>query len=155
MPQPARYFVSVVGLMFGVSGCPVTDDYYLLPADGEPNQAAAGKNAQAGSIVGGSSSAGSGTAGEVASGGSAGGAPDLGKAGMPMTGEAGAGGATPEPCIPTTERCNGHDDDCDELIDEFACLSNCSGFVLASNPDHGYMFGNGARKADFDNATQA
>jgi hypothetical protein len=145
MPQPARYFVSVVGLMFGVCGCPVTDDYYLLPAD-----SAAGSTSGAGV-----SSAGNGTAGDAVSGGSAVAGSHLSQAGMPMNGEGGAGGAAPVPCVPTTERCNGHDDDCDESIDEFACLSNCSGFVLASDPDHGYMLCNGARKADFANATEA
>jgi hypothetical protein len=166
MQQRARYIASVVGLMLGVSGCPVTDDYYLLSADapsiagGESSQGGssttagtnaggavdhAGNTARAGS----SSSAGSGTAGYLATSG-AGGALDPGQAG-----EGGTGGATPEPCVPTTERCNGHDDDCDESIDEFVCLSSCSGFVLASDPDHGYMFCNGARKANYDNAKKA
>ena len=167
MQRRARYFALVVGLLLGVSGCPMTDDYYLLSADapsihgGESSQAGSsvegGASARAGSAGNGAqpgSSNGGGTPGDGASGGSrdAGGAPDAGQAGAPMTGE---GGAPPEPCVPTTERCNGHDDDCDESIDEFACLSNCSGFVLASDPSHGYMLCNGARKAGYDNAKEA
>jgi hypothetical protein len=169
MQQRARYSAAVVCLLLGVSGCPVTDDYYLLSADaaggGGSSQAGSsaegGSSSRAGSNSGAgqaaqaaSSNGGNAAAGGVASSGSAaaGASPDPSQAGMPMTGE---GGAPAEPCVPTTERCNGHDDDCDESIDEFVCLSNCSGFVLASDPDHGYMFCNAARKADYDNAKQA
>lgn len=180
MQRNARYFVAAIGLLVGLSGCPVTDDYYLLPdgldgQGGEVNKAGAAANGgsmatgaasngggalggkpAAGSGSGGSPSAGAGMGGNIASGGvvDAGGAPDPGQAGMP-SGEGGAAGTTSEPCVPTTERCNGHDDDCDESIDEDACLSNCSGFVLASDPEHGYMFCNGARRTNWDNAKKA
>jgi hypothetical protein len=165
--------------MLSLSGCPVTDDYFLLPdalpgQGGDTSQAGAaaggstkagssaagsteqgGSTAQAGSITGGT--AGTGTSGEsgAAMGGmpDAGGGPPLGEAGMPGN-EAGAAGG-PAECVPTTERCNGHDDDCDDSIDEFVCQSNCYGFVLASDPAHGYMFCNGARKATWDNAKDA
>jgi hypothetical protein len=157
MQQRARYFASAVGLMLGVSGCPVTDDYYLLPVDITAGASSAGSLTSAGTSAGGSSGqagrnaagTGSGTAGAGVGGG-----PDLGEAGMPMTGEGGAAGAS-APCVPATERCNGHDDDCDESIDEFVCKGDCSGFVLASNPDHGYMFCSGAHKLSYDNAKKA
>jgi hypothetical protein len=48
-------------------------------------------------------------------------------------------------CVPATERCNGHDDNCNEVVDEQACNSGdngttgCAGFVVAERPDHGYM----------------
>jgi hypothetical protein len=62
--------------------------------------------------------------------------------------------------MPTTERCNGHDDNCDEVIDELACNSTingttgCSGFVVASLPDHGYMLCTSGRK-DWSHARDA
>lgn len=71
-----------------------------------------------------------------------------------MIGEGGGEGDS-ESCVPATERCNGHDDDCDESIDEFVCTGDCSGFVLASDPDHGYMFCSGAQKVSYDNAKKA
>jgi hypothetical protein len=166
MNQPARYALGVL-LMVGLSGCPVTDDYYLLSADesngrggdkgGDGNQA--GSSTKAGS--GGSSHGGqgplAGSAGDMAvaagGAGNAGGAPDTGDGGQPpLTGE---GGASSDPCMPTTERCNGHDDDCDDLVDELVCPSSCSGFVLPADPSHGYMFCTGAREADWSDAKQA
>lgn len=57
----------------------------------------------------------------------------------------GLGGAPSAACSPVAERCNGRDDDCDEMIDEQACesmpagLVGCSGFVIEGRPDHGYM----------------
>lgn len=178
MQQRARYFVSAVGLVLSLSGCPVTDDYYLLPAAGPTGQGGdttqagsadggstkagtstggvidqGGSTTQAGSTNGGTPSAGTGTAGDTAA---MGGMPDMG--GGPTMSEAGApgeAGAPTDPCVPTTERCNGHDDDCDDSVDEFACLSNCYGFVLATDPEHGYMLCNGARKANWANAAKA
>ncbi len=55
-----------------------------------------------------------------------------------------ANGGAPA-CEPAIERCNGHDDDCDDLVDELACNSDtngtvdCSGFVIPERPTHGYM----------------
>lgn len=177
MQQRGRYFAFGVVIMVGLSGCPVTDDYYLLPAD-EPNVKGgdsneAGTSSTAGNGSSGSSSQGgqaphAGTGGVLTSGtasggdsavggaGDAGGAPGTGQAGEPpVTGDAGAGGATPDPCLPTTERCNGHDDDCDDVVDEFACLSSCSGFVLAGDPSHGYMFCTSLRKANWTDAKKS
>jgi hypothetical protein len=183
MQHRARYFALGVLLMVGLSGCPVTDDYYLLSAD-EPNGKAgqtggdgnkAGSSSEAGSSSGSSTQGGqapqAGTGGGVTAGtasggdtaipvggaGDTGGAPDGGQAGQaPVAGEAGAGGAMPDPCVPTTERCNGHDDDCDDVVDELAaCLSNCSGFVLTSDSSHGYMFCTAARKANWTDAKKS
>jgi hypothetical protein len=147
-----------------LSGCPVTDDYFI-----DDHAGAGGSGAEAGTTLasmggkdvkpqGGTEAAGSGTtAGTgavVAAGGSNG---EGGDAAVGMAGSADvpAGGAPPcaigteKPCpfacVPTTERCNGHDDNCNEVIDEQACNSNqngtvgCSGFVLSSRPSHGYM----------------
>jgi hypothetical protein len=142
-------------LLAGLGGCPVTDDYYIEAshvtgaAGGSPvdqttlaaGGGAAGRGASAGAAVGGS--AGPGTAGTAPiSGGSA---PD----------PAGGAGA----CVPSTERCNGHDDDCDDLIDELSCNSmmngtvGCSGFVLPAAPAHGYMLCVGTK--DYAHAGQA
>jgi hypothetical protein len=182
MQRRGRYFALGVLSILGLSGCPVTDDYFLLSAD-EPrglggvsgkggslseagsdvtagtnasgSPSAGGNGAQAGSAgVGGTSSAG----GEpVVSGGApeVGGAPDTGQAGQPAVGQAGAGGELSEPCVPTTERCNGHDDDCNDVIDEFVCQTGCSGFVLAADPNHGYMYCTASRKANWDDAKAA
>lgn len=125
------------GLSISVlSGCPMTDDYFI-DAAGSGNVALAG----------------------TASGGS-GGRPEPDKAGMggampkpmPMPGgSGGAGGANGTAgsvagtCVSSTERCNGHDDNCNELVDEQACNSRanstigCAGFVIPSRPNHGYM----------------
>lgn len=158
MQRPARYALAVV-LMVGLSGCPLTDDYYLLSA--EESNGRGGAKGGDGNQAGGSSGTShggqaplAGSAGDMAV--AAGGAGDAG--GAPETGVAGQsaeGGASPDPCMPTTERCNGHDDDCDELVDEFVCPSSCSGFVLAADPSHGYMFCTGARRADWSDAKQA
>jgi hypothetical protein len=133
------YFASAVALMLGVSGCPVTDDYYLLPADIKAGASSAGSLTNAGTNAGGSS----GQAGRNAGGTGSG------------TAGAAVGGGVFEPCVPATERCNGHDDDCDESIDEFVCKTDCSGFVLATDPDRGYMFCSGAQKLSYDNAKKA
>ncbi len=152
----------VVGVLVvvGVSGCPVTDDYYIDAghAAGLENKGESGSGAQAsggslaGSAQGGSGgSAQSGTAGDVAV--TTGGVTET-SAGAPAAADAGAGGMPmlPMPCVPTTERCNGHDDDCDEFVDELACNTNsngttgCTGFTIAAYPDHGYMLCTGTAK---------
>ncbi|HYQ17573.1 MAG TPA: C-type lectin domain-containing protein, partial [Polyangiaceae bacterium] len=103
---------------------------------------------------GGGSGAGTGgePTGNVAGSADAGGTPaDPGPG--PMGGAAGtmmmmpAGGKKPAMtvCMPATERCNGHDDNCNDVVDEQACNSRannttgCAGFVTPSRPDHGYM----------------
>jgi hypothetical protein len=142
-------------LLLGVSGCPVTDDYYLEPSH---SMGAAGDplNGQTTLAAGGSSTEHGGSAGN----GSAGvGDAKAGNAAMPEGGAAdvvGAGGAA---CVPSTERCNGHDDDCDDLVDELACNSmmsstvGCSGFVLPDAPAHGYMLCTGTK--DYSHAQEA
>jgi hypothetical protein len=52
--------------------------------------------------------------------------------------EAPEAGPPPVVCEPAAERCDGLDNDCDELVDEGqTCADECIGFALA---DHGYMF---------------
>ena len=139
----SRACLTATGLMavIGLSGCPVTDDYYIdtsrvigasgSPGMGDPVLTTGGSQSKAG---GGNASAGVG----VSVGGS-----DVAQAG------AGAGA-----CSATIERCNGHDDDCDELVDELACNSNlngtigCSGFVLPERAHHGYMLCTGTKAHD-------
>jgi hypothetical protein len=105
----------VVLAPLALTGCPVTDDYYIEAEQG-------------GTSVGGS----------AASISSAGTEPQGGVHDVSGTG----GGAG---CVAANERCNGHDDDCDDVVDELACNSatygtvSCSGFVLEGRPDHGYM----------------
>ncbi|HXK20050.1 MAG TPA: C-type lectin domain-containing protein, partial [Polyangiaceae bacterium] len=110
-----------------------------------------GGNAQAGTAgtQSGSSSSGSGGA-DPAGGNPTGGNPT---GGMAAAGSSGAGGTDPgqagdtgaagaPPCVPSAERCNGHDDNCNDVIDELACSGNlgCTGFTLSGSPNHGYMF---------------
>jgi len=155
-----RVWLPAVGLLqlAGLSGCPVTDDYYLEtsqvngnggdPGTGQTTLASGGSGGstagKGGAAVGGSGTATAGT-GEPP----AGGAPDVSMAGSGSTGT----------CTPATERCNGHDDDCDDVIDELACnsmtsgTSGCSGFVLPGEPNHGYMLCNGTR--DYGKAGEA
>lgn len=155
----SRLWLAPLGLLLlaGVSGCPVTDDYYLESshvdgASGETGQttlASGGSTATGGKAAGGSTNAGGSSAA------------------MAGTGNAPAGGAPDEPtagsasgtCTAATERCNGHDDDCDDVIDELACNSmsagtiGCSGFVLPDDPNHGYMLCNGTK--DYQHAGAA
>jgi hypothetical protein len=128
-----------------LSGCPVTDDYYIessrvvgdsgSPGTGETMLASGGSQAGAGGATGG---------GVGALGGSA-----LVQAGAADRPSGGAGA-----CSATIERCNGHDDDCDDLVDELACNSmmngtiGCSGFVLPDGPHHGYMLCTGTKAHD-------
>lgn len=141
-------------LLVGVGGCPVTDDYYI-----ESSAVVGGAGATLSdhtTLVAGSSSAGSGVgaAGRGGSGTGSGGTTEL-AGGAPD----GVGGAGAPACVPSTERCNGHDDDCDELIDELACNSmvnstvGCSGFVLPDEPSHGYMLCIGTK--DYSHAQEA
>jgi hypothetical protein len=135
-----RVWLPVAGILplVGLSGCPVTDDYYIEPSHviGDSGSPGAGETtlSSGGSKIGGGGAAGAG-AGVGAVGGS-----EMAQAGA-AEGPSGGAGA----CSPTTERCNGHDDDCDELVDELACNSmvsgtiGCSGFLLPDSPNHGYM----------------
>jgi hypothetical protein len=148
------------GLALALSGCPVTDDYYLEAGAG---RAEAGKTAVGGA---GSTSASGGVGarepqgGKTAVGGAdtsaLGGAPDVGSAGQPEAGDAGAPAVG---CVAKTERCNGHDDDCDELSDELACnvqgTYGCSGFTLPRRPDHGYMLCSGNNQKAWSAAKEA
>jgi hypothetical protein len=157
-------------LLIGLSGCPVTDDYYIQSAHpsltggadtsgagttgavsngGSAALGQAGK-AQAGATgaQGGSAQAGSGGASAATAGDSsmvAAGSPDLGgtAAGGAPDAAGGAGGMAP--CVPSSERCNGHDDNCNGSVDELVCnssqngTSSCFGFVLSEDSQHGYM----------------
>jgi len=172
----ALVFVAGGFVLLVLSGCPVSDHYYIDSGHKLPGSAADSSGAgastggtdalpQGGKADAGTSAAqaGSPAAGSVAcsnpSGGSAtagttgvvtAGSPDI--AGAPAAGgsEIGAGGAAP--CVPSTERCNGHDDDCDDLVDELVCNSNqtgttgCTGFVLSPGANHGYMLCTGNPK---------
>jgi hypothetical protein len=143
MRKKLRFAALGAAHLFGLSGCPMTDDYYV--ASGE---AAAGSG----------SSAAPATAGSLAASGSGGAAGHPG-AGAHTTSDAGAGGTSLEPCVPKTERCNGYDDDCDGVADELACgvqgTLGCFGFVLADRGDHGYMLCSGNNKRDFEDAGRA
>ena len=153
-------------LLVGLSGCPVTDDYYIESSKvmgdsgsqgmGETTLTSGGSKAGSG----GAPSAGASAGGGATAGTSAGaGAGAVGGSGVPEGGspEIPSGGAPA--CVATTERCNGHDDDCDELLDELACNSmmngtiGCSGFVLPDAPNHGYMLCTGTR--DYAQAQEA
>ena len=157
-----RLWLAPFGLLLvtGVSGCPVTDDYYLESSqvDGASGETGTGQTTLA---SGGSAAAG----GKASAGGTSAGGFGAANAG---TGNAPEGGAPDEStgganatgtCMAATERCNGHDDDCDDVIDELACNSmsagtiGCSGFVLPDDPSHGYMLCNGIK--DYEHAGAA
>jgi len=136
--------------LLGLGGCPVTDDYFIdagPPLAGGSASGTGGAEASAGfQGTGGSDTlaqGGSAQAGKTGPGGH-GGAPMPGPAG----GDSGVGGggtsgvAGAPDCAPATERCNGHDDNCNDLVDELACSSDlgCTGFTLSTTPNHGYMF---------------
>lgn len=73
-----------------------------------------------------------GQAGAPSSGGvSAGGLPGAAGVGGDSGGSGGGGCSAG-----AVERCDGVDNDCDAMIDEKACATNCTGFALG---DHGYM----------------
>jgi len=115
-------------LVFGLSGCPVTDDYFI-DSGGASSDAGAWGGSSAGLAAGGRAQGGS--------------APRAGEAGMPPT--AGMPTMAGPDCVPATERCNGHDDNCNDVVDEQACNSGdngttgCAGFVIGMQPNHGYM----------------
>jgi hypothetical protein len=145
MQRRAGMLVCGVFLLVVVSGCPVTDDYYVEsshvddPMSGTGETSNGGSAAGDGSLDGGSASAHAGTDGSMSgavAGKGEGGASEPARGGA--TSDAGAPSGT---CEPSTERCNGHDDDCDELVDELACnaAQGCSGFVITARPEHGYM----------------
>jgi hypothetical protein len=191
MLSRASYFVGAVSLLLGLSGCPVTDDYYLMSSqaeNGHGGEAALGGSNGGGSASDSSGSASGGTAtmdqgGSLAAGGApllggggsllggggssagsggdtssttAGTSTDPGMAGAPAAGAPAEGGASGEPgCVASPEVCNGRDDDCNDVIDDFACDDGCSGFVL-TDPEHGYMMCAGnPRHANWYNAQTA
>jgi hypothetical protein len=151
-------------LSFVVSGCPVTDDYYLLPSSSGGAHASSGSSGIP-SDAGSSNQAGdtgAGFGGEPGSLGGSGGRPPLAGAGglagtLNEAGgpSAGAGGAPEPECVPQPERCNGKDEDCDSEVDEVGCAMGCVGFVLGT-PEHGYMFcGGPGRRTQWSSAKQA
>jgi hypothetical protein len=127
-------------LLVGLGGCPVTDDYYIEAS--QVNGAAGESLVDQTTFAAGGSAAGRGGSAGAAMGGGAGPGTAQMSGGGASDPAGGAGGAA---CVPSTERCNGHDDDCDDLIDELSCNSmmngtvGCSGFVLPDAPAHGYM----------------
>jgi hypothetical protein len=158
MTKSARLACTSLLLVPLVTGCPVTDDYFI--ESGESGNAGTGGSDSL--PKGGSSESGSapiaGSGAQVAIGGAAGGdagQPAEGGANVNEAGKSGSGGGPP--CTPTTERCNGRDDDCDGVTDEEACNSpmggtfGCSGFVVEEGAAHGYMFCNGMTR-DYDRA---
>jgi hypothetical protein len=161
MPAQVRLFGGGALLALFVSGCPITDDYYIDTSralSGGGDQAVAGTPSSGGSVIDAGGSSPGGSAGR-GSGGVAG-SLDMPAGGAVEVGEAGADGAAGAGCVPRTERCNGHDDNCDDIVDELACNSTingttgCSGFVVASRPDHGYMLCTTSRK-DWTHASDA
>lgn len=154
MRSRAWLFGLSASLLLGLSGCPVTDDYYL---EASQVPGAAGESPSATTLAAGGSQAGRSNAGsggvEATKAGTAGMPGGAGTAELPQGGASdvmnGAGGAAA--CVLSTERCNGHDDDCDDLVDELSCnsMSNgtvgCYGFVLSSAVTHGYMLCTGTK----------
>jgi hypothetical protein len=142
----AAGFLAVIGL----SGCPMTDDYYINSSHvlGSSGSQGAGETM----LTGGASPAGAGGATGANAGAGVGGA--VGGSNAAQAGGGAGPGTGGGACTATIERCNGHDDDCDELVDELACSSTangtigCSGFVLPGNPHHGYMLCTGTKAHD-------
>ncbi|RYZ08445.1 MAG: C-type lectin domain-containing protein [Myxococcales bacterium] len=124
-------------------GCPVTDDYFIDESgSGGAGALSSGSAGVPGRPNGGAPDAGgSSFGGETGESGNDAGEEPPSEAGAPAAG----GGASSATCSPRTERCNGHDDNCNEVIDEQACNSmsagtlGCSGFVINGREDHGYM----------------
>lgn len=88
-----------------------------------------------------------GSGGQAVGGGSAGSAgsvPAAGGAGAPRGGSGGGGagsgavgGGGGGACVPSSEICDGLDNDCDAQIDERGCTSACTGFAIQGR---GYMY---------------
>jgi hypothetical protein len=155
------------GLLLAVtlSGCPVTDDYYLLPEGSGGGSAGSAVNGGTGATAGtetinpgggsGAAGAGGSAVGAQPGGGSDGGGSD-GTSGAPAGGEAsggeaGAGGTTE--CMASPERCNGRDDDCDGEVDDGVCPAACVGFVIEAGATEGYMYC--TSREDFSHAREA
>ena len=148
-----RWRLAALGVVLACSAPDGSDLYGPLPAG---SGGAAGRAGSGGS---------SGSAG-VASGGSSGSRSEGQGGALPLAGAAGSAGsrtggesfegdasvpdagrdaaveadAAPPPpaCVPSTEVCDGLDNDCDGDADEGAtCPNDCIGFALAG---HGYMF---------------
>jgi C-type mannose receptor len=143
-------------LLASVTGCPLTDDYFIQPeAKGESGSGGASALPSGGSSDGGRDASGGSLPTELG-GSPAGGDWQMADAGS-RANEAGDGSGGTPACVPTTERCNGWDDDCDDVIDEEACNSTsagtfgCSGFVIGGKATHGYMFCNGQTR-EYDRA---
>jgi hypothetical protein len=143
--------LGVVLLATALPGCPLSDRYYLDPRAGSSGGAIDGAGGRStGGMAGmpGPPMPMGGMSGAVAgAGGIAGGAGKsdrsgkgdkggmAGRAEVAGTGPA-EGGATGA-CVPTTELCNGVDDDCNDEIDEGSvCPSGCSAQTYA---DHVYL----------------
>ena len=126
-------------LALALSGCPMTDGYFI-DAGGAASSVAGTQSAGAGS---GGAAAGSALADQGGRQGAKGGMSGGGEKPLLSGGNGNAGSAAT--CVAATERCNGHDDNCNDVVDEQACNSKangtlgCAGFVIASRPDHGYM----------------
>ncbi len=139
-----------------LAGCPFTDDYFI---DEGSSGGMSGSGTAGRSVLPMLPSAGT---GGTATGGTAPAAGEDGAGGVheSLAGSAPVMGGAPGACTPTTERCNGHDDDCDRVVDEQACNSptagtmGCSGFVLDARPDHGYMLCTGMTR-DYARAQEA
>jgi hypothetical protein len=160
----ARLSPLLLASMFAclVSGCPVTDDYYLLPpGSGGSTGGSSGMPSTAGSANQAGDDAHAGFGGEPPDVGGRGGRPSVGggpgQAGASDAGAAAGGaGGVPDPgCVSQPELCNGQDDDCDAEVDEGGCAAGCLGFVLDA-ANHGYMFcGGRGRRTQWAYAKQA
>src|ERR1041384_5002404 len=143
MLRRAGTFLGGVMMAYALSGCPLTDDYFI---DSGGGSFTAGER-------GGSGPDEPGGGGRDFDPG-----PRAGEAGMPPM--AGMPQMAGPDCVPATERCNGHDDNCNDVVDEQACnsrdkgTSGCAGFVVASRPSHGYMLC-GTTPLDYDEAQLA
>lgn len=133
MRLPPWFFASTFALL-GLTGCPLTDDYFIEAGQAGRTGAAA-LSGTGGAVAQGSASAPPGGASSLPGGGNE----ALGATGGSAQGGDAAASGT---CLPRTERCNGHDDNCNDMVDEGACDSalGCTGFTLGLDPEHGYMF---------------
>jgi hypothetical protein len=149
-------YAALLVLVLGVAGCPVTDAYFVDQDRGMPGLGGEGAGAGSGNEPG----AGKAPVAGTPAGGSLN--PQGGAAAEPSTAgvSPGEGGGRAEPCTPMTERCNGHDDNCNDVVDEQACNSlpvgtmGCAGFIVARDPNHGYMLCSGVTR-DYAHAQEA